>query len=102
MSNNTSSPQQTLRVERDSMGEMSVPTNAYWGASTQGAVLNFPISNLRFSRSMIKALALIKLAAAKTNADNGDLPKAIAAAIVTAAQEVADGALDEIGRASCR
>ena len=95
MSNNTSSPQQTLRVERDSMGEMSVPTNAYWGASTQRAVLNFPISNLRFSRSMIKALALIKLAAAKTNADNGDLPKAIAAAIVTAAQEVADGALDE-------
>lgn len=95
MSNNTSSPQQTLRVERDSMGEMSVPTNAYWGASTQRAVLNFPISNLRFSRSMIKALALIKLAAAKTNAENGDLPKAIASAIVTAAQEVADGVLDD-------
>ncbi|MBP9092865.1 class II fumarate hydratase [bacterium] len=95
MSNNTSSPQQPLRVERDSMGEMSVPTNAYWGASTQRAVLNFPISNLRFSRSMIKALALIKLAAAKTNAENGDLPKAIAAAIVTAAQEVADGAFDQ-------
>ncbi len=95
MSNNTSSPQQTLRVERDSMGEMSVPSNAYWGASTQRAVINFPISNLRFSRSMIKALALIKLAAAKTNAANGDLPKAIAAAIVTAAQEVADGAFDQ-------
>jgi fumarate hydratase class II len=95
MSNNTSSPQQTLRVERDSMGEMSVPANAYWGASTQRAVLNFPISNLRFNRSMIKALALIKLAAAKTNAENGDLPKTIADAIATAAQEVADGALDE-------
>lgn len=95
MSNNTSSTPQTLRVERDSMGEMSVPTNAYWGASTQRAVLNFPISKLRFSRSMIKALALIKLAAAKTNAANGDLPKAIATAIVTAAQEVADGALDD-------
>jgi fumarate hydratase class II len=95
MSNNTSSPQQTLRVERDSMGEMPVPANAYWGASTQRAVINFPISNLRFSRSMIKALALIKLAAAKTNAANGDLPKAIAAAIVTAAQEVADGAFDQ-------
>ncbi|CAN5323132.1 class II fumarate hydratase [soil metagenome] len=95
MSNNTSSPQQSLRVERDSMGEMSVPTNAYWGASTQRAVLNFPISNLRFSRSMIKALALIKLAAAKTNAENGDLPKAVADAIVIAAQEVANGALDQ-------
>jgi fumarate hydratase class II len=77
------------------MGEMSVPANAYWGASTQRAVLNFPISNLRFNRSMIKALALIKLAAAKTNAENGDLPKTIADAIATAAQEVADGALDE-------
>ena len=95
MSNNTSSPQQTLRVERDSMGEMSVPANAYWGASTQRAVLNFPISNLRFNRSMIKALALIKLAAAKTNAENGDLPQTIADAIATAAQEVAAGALDE-------
>lgn len=95
MSNNTSSTPQTMRVERDSMGEMSVPTNAYWGASTQRAVLNFPISNLRFSRSMIKALALIKMAAAQTNAENGDLPKTFADAIVVAAQEVADGALDE-------
>ncbi len=95
MSNNTSSPQQILRVERDSMGEMSVPANAYWGASTQRAVLNFPISNLRFNRSMIRALALIKLAAAKTNAENGDLPKTIADAIATAAQEVANGAWDE-------
>lgn len=83
------------RVERDSMGEMSVPAAAYWGASTQRAVINFPISNLRFGRSFIRALALIKLAAAATNEKASELPPELAAAIIQAAQEVADGKFDE-------
>ena len=59
--------QEETRVERDSMGEMRVPVDAYYGASTQRAVLNFPISDLRFPRSFIRALGQIKQAAAQTN-----------------------------------
>ena len=55
----------TTRTERDSMGEMAVPADALYGASTQRAVLNFPISGQRFPRRFIRALALIKLAAAE-------------------------------------
>ena len=55
------------RIERDSMGEMSVPAKAYWGAQTQRAVLNFPISGYRFGRRFIRALGLIKKAAAEVN-----------------------------------
>ena len=55
------------RVERDSMGEMRVPIDAYYGASTQRAVLNFPISDLRFPRQFLRALGEIKQAAAKAN-----------------------------------
>lgn len=83
------------RIERDSMGEMSVPADAYWGASTQRAVINFPISSLRFGRSFIRALALIKLAAAVTNEKSGALSPAQANAIRQAAQEVADGQFDQ-------
>ena len=57
------------RIERDSMGEMEVPADARYGASTQRAVLNFPISGQRFPREFIRALALIKEAAAETNAE---------------------------------
>ena len=84
-----------VRVERDTMGPMEVPEDAYYGASTMRAVLNFPISDLRFPRSFIKALGLIKLNAAKTNQDLGLLDAKIAGAIVEAAQEVVDGKLDE-------
>ncbi len=84
-----------VRVERDSMGPMEVPADALYGASTMRAVLNFPISDLRFSRTFIRALGLVKLAAARTNASLGLLDQNIADAIVTAAQEVADGKLDE-------
>ena len=84
-----------VRVERDSMGPMEVPADALYGASTMRAVLNFPISDLRFSRTFIRALGLVKLAAARTNASLGLLDQNIAGAIVTAAQEVADGKLDE-------
>ena len=82
------------RIERDSMGEFEVPVDAYYGAQTMRAVVNFPISDLRFPRSFIRALANVKLAAAHTNADLGLLDSDISAAIATAAQEVADGKLD--------
>ena len=83
------------RIERDSMGEMEVPADALYGASTRRAVLNFPISGQRFPRGFIRALALIKLAAAETNAGLGLLDDDVAAAIAAAAGEVADGAHDE-------
>src|SRR5579883_1856196 len=83
------------RVERDSMGEMRVPIDAYYGASTQRAVLNFPIGDLRFPRPFIRALGQIKQAAAKVNASLGTVDAHIAGAIAQAAQEVVDGKLDE-------
>ena len=83
-----------VRIERDSMGEMEVPADALYGASTMRAVLNFPISGLRFPRIFIRALGLVKLAAARTNMDLGVLEENIGNAIVEAAQEVADGKQD--------
>jgi fumarate hydratase class II len=82
------------RVERDSMGEMRVPVSAYYGASTQRAVLNFPISDLRFPRQFIRAMGQIKQVAAQVNEELGTVDPRIAAAIVRAAQEVIDGKLD--------
>src|SRR5213082_1496842 len=83
------------RVEKASMGEMSVPESALYGASTQRAVLNFPISGYRFSRPFIRALGLIKWAAAQANADLGLLDSHRCAFIVQAAEEVVEGKLDE-------
>jgi fumarate hydratase class II len=83
------------RIEKDSMGEMSVPASALYGASTQRAVLNFPISGYRFSRPFIRALGLIKWAAAQANHDLGLLDATRSALIVQAAEEVVDGKLDE-------
>jgi fumarate hydratase class II len=82
-------------MEKDSMGEMSIPESALYGASTQRAVLNFPISGYRFSRPFIRALGLIKWAAAQANHDLGLLDAERSALIVQAAEEVADGKLDE-------
>src|SRR5204862_7970547 len=82
------------RIERDSMGEMQVPVDAYYGASTQRAVLNFPISDLRFPRQFIRALGQIKQAAAQVNETLGTIDPQIAGAIIRAAQEVIDGKLD--------
>ena len=79
------------RLERDSMGEMAVPADALYGASTQRAVLNFPISGQRFPRRFIRALALVKLAAAETNGELGLLDPDVAHAIAAAAAAVADG-----------
>jgi fumarate hydratase class II len=81
------------RTERDSMGPMEVPADAYYGASTQRAVLNFPISGERFTRPFIRVLGLIKLAAARVNAELGLLDAEKAGAIEQAAREVADGKL---------
>jgi fumarate hydratase class II len=82
------------RIERDSMGTMQVPVDAYYGASTQRAVINFPISDLRFQRSFIKALGLIKYAAAEVNHEFGDVDAKIIDAIKAAAMEVVEGKLD--------
>jgi fumarate hydratase class II len=76
------------------MGEMRVPADALYGAQTQRAVENFPISNLRFPREFIRAMGLIKLASARANMDLGLLDRKIGDAIVRAAQEVIDGKLD--------
>ncbi len=83
------------RIEKDSMGEMEVPESALYGASTQRAVLNFPISNLRFSRLFIKALGIIKASACKSNLDLGLLEKDKADAITSVCQMLIEGGLDE-------
>ena len=83
------------RTERDSMGPVEVPEEAYYGASTMRAVLNFPISGLRFPRRFIRALGLIKRSAAEVNAELGLLEQGLAEAIVRAADEVAEGRLDD-------
>jgi fumarate hydratase class II len=85
----------TTRVERDSLGSLDVPAEALWGAQTQRAIENFPPSGLRMPRAFIEALALIKHAAAGANAELGDLPAAVAAAIQEAALNVAAGAYDD-------
>ncbi len=82
------------RIEKDSLGEMKVPQGALYGAQTQRAVENFPISGQRFGRRFIEALGLIKKSAALTNAELGNLDQAIADAIVSAADEVASGKWD--------
>ncbi|MDX1657074.1 MAG: class II fumarate hydratase, partial [Candidatus Competibacteraceae bacterium] len=83
-----------FRTERDSMGELRVPAAAFYGAQTQRAVENFPISGLTMPRYFIRALGLIKAAAAKTNAQLGLLAPEIAQAIETAAVQVAQGEHD--------
>ncbi|QOJ14610.1 MAG: class II fumarate hydratase [Planctomycetia bacterium] len=84
-----------FRIEKDSMGEMQVPAGAYYGASTQRAVLNFPVSGYRFTRRFIRALGLIKYAAAEANASLGLLDGKVAGLIQKAAREVIDGKLDD-------
>src|SRR3954462_3474490 len=79
------------RVEKDTMGEMRVPADTMYGAQTARAVENFPISNLRFPKDFIWALALIKKHAAITNAELKAIPKNIADAIAQAALEIQEG-----------
>ncbi len=82
------------RIEKDSMGTMEVPSTALYGASTQRAVLNFPISGYRFPRRFIRALGLIKWASAEANAELGRLDEERKSLIAQAAQEVIDGQHD--------
>ncbi len=82
------------RIEKDSMGEVRVPADALYGAQTQRAVDNFPISGVPFSRSFIRALGLVKAACAQANLDLGLMPADMAGAIIQAAREVADGQWD--------
>jgi len=84
----------STRVERDSLGSLDVPADALWGAQTQRAIQNFPPTGLRMPRTFIRALALIKFAAAGANAELGDLPQAVAGAIQNASLEVAAGRHD--------
>jgi fumarate hydratase class II len=91
----TETSRPTTRTERDSMGEMEVPADAMYGASTQRAVLNFPISGRPLPRRFLRALALIKLAAAETNGQLGLLDPDVAGAIAAAAASVADGDHDD-------
>jgi fumarate hydratase class II len=84
-----------FRIEKDSMGEVRVPARRLYGAQTQRALENFPISGLRFSREFIRAMGQIKLAAATANTELGLLDSRLGEAIVRASQEVADGTLDE-------
>jgi fumarate hydratase class II len=83
------------RIEHDSMGELQVPEDALWGAQTQRAVDNFPISGLPMPRQFIAALGLVKWAAAGANAELGLLKTEIAVAVQKAALEVAEGGYDE-------
>ncbi len=83
------------RTERDSMGEVKVPVDALYGAQTQRAVDNFPISDLRFPRTFIRALGLVKGAAAAVNEDLGLMDPAMSAAIQAVARAVADGEYDD-------
>ena len=83
------------RVEHDSMGDLDVPTNALWGAQTQRAIQNFPPSGLRMPRAFLRALGLIKHAAAGANCELGDLSEPLARAVQAAALEVADGRYDD-------
>ena len=84
-----------MRTERDSMGEVAVPDDAYYGASTQRAVENFPISDLRFGRGFVWALGLIKASAAEMNASLGVIDAKVAEAIVTAGEEMMAGKFDD-------
>ncbi|MCJ0618205.1 class II fumarate hydratase [Haloarcula hispanica] len=83
------------RTEQDSLGEMQVPADAYWGAQTQRAVENFPISDVTFGRRFIRALGVVKKAAAQANRDLGTIPEDKADCIVEAANEVIAGEHDD-------
>ena len=88
-------PPRKTRLERDSMGELEVPAQAYYGGNTRRAELNFPISNLRLGRSFIKAIGQIKQSAAFVNRDLGAIEPDIAQAIIASAGRVIEGEFDD-------
>ena len=86
---------QKIRTETDSFGPLDVPADRYWGAQTQRSIRNFPIGWERQPVALVRALGVIKQAAARVNAANGDLDPDLARAIDSAAQEVVDGTMDD-------
>jgi fumarate hydratase class II len=84
-----------VRLEQDSLGEVSVPADALWGAHTQRAIDNFPISGVSFGRRFIGALGRVKSVCARANVELGVLDPTLGAAIVRACDEVVDGVLDD-------
>src|SRR5262245_20564795 len=84
-----------FRIEKDSMGEVKVPAKAYYGAQTQRAVENFPVSGQPLPKRLIHALGLVKAAAALVNRDLGKLKPDVADPIIRAAREVAEGKFDD-------
>jgi len=86
---------ETFRTEKDSLGEVRVPADALYGAQTQRAVENFPISGQGFGRAMIHALGVVKAASARSNAELGTLDQQMARAIAEAADQVAEGRWDD-------
>lgn len=84
-----------FRIEKDSMGEMRIPSDMLYGASTQRAVENFPVSGWRFSRDFIQVLAVLKASCAKVNKDLGKLDGKIAEAIEASAKKIASGEYDK-------
>src|SRR5258708_347809 len=84
-----------FRIEKDSMGEVQVPCQAYYGAQTQRAVENFPISGQPLPALLIQALGLVKDASARANRDLGKLKPEIANPIIQAAEEVASGKFND-------
>ena len=87
--------EEDYRTEADSLGEVQVPADAYWGAQTQRAIQNFPISDSAFGRRFVRALGVVKKAAAQANHDLGHLDEETADAIVAAADEVIAGEYDD-------
>lgn len=83
------------RIEKDTLGEVRVPQNAYWGAQTQRALENFQISNLKFPKSFIKALAYVKLACLEVNYELGKIPQNFYNAIKQAINEIIEGKFDD-------
>lgn len=88
-------PKWKYRIQKDSMGDVKVPENAYWGPQTQRAIENFSISGLRFPRRFLRALGMVKMAAAKANKELGRLEEKIGEVIIQASQEVMEGKWDD-------
>src|SRR5882762_7289614 len=86
---------QKTRVEKDSMGDVEVPSDMYYGAQTQRSLVHFNIGDDKMPREMIRALGILKKAAALVNQDLGKLPQDVAKLVVRAADEVIDGKLDD-------
>src|SRR5690349_18597425 len=86
---------EATRTETDSMGEIQVPVDRYWGAQTQRSLHHFHIGTDHFTRPMIRALGILKKAAAQANVDLGQLDPQLAGLIIAAADEVIDGKLDD-------